>query len=874
MQRENLQELFVVDEIGKDGIRAAALSDMIDGRHLLFRPRIPDDPGPEAPDVPPELPSLALVPDDLVVAGQVYPALDNGPGFAVPRYELQVVDGRYTTSLRWRRPDEDPNGPIAFFTVKLAVRMPDSPDGRQIREISHQLTARLRHSVRVDGAADQAAQLTVQLGAVQRLDSSTAEIRYPITEKAEFDALWQAITNPAAPATIELSGPVTVGRRTWRQVPRFDSASMMLASTWRDAVTLTTFVPAPPEPPQRVIDLDPDPPIDPRTIEQDPRVDKLDRLGKLDRLRDTIDLRQGRLRSEAQFMSSNAPLTFAQPAAIAEFAEPELAQFAQPELAQFAQSATEIAQPAVEFAAPAAAEDITAAARARIDGLDLAAPPDPLDRVFVARLPGQAFLPPRADEGLLPADTAAFRDTDLQWKDQSAVPLRVITDPIGRPAVITVNLPADQAVGPFSFSVETNAYMFDVPGDLRPTATRLLLRHEFDSGGSRPRLVYYQDTAFSHRYYYEPQEFRIPRDDAVPHLPLLVMVFSDVAVQGTDGSTQVRYTARIRYSAVPDLDPVVLTALRRELIAASGNQSPDLSALLPEQATVLLRLPDDDEGGALVAMARTVTRNAFDDGFADEIEVSSTELAALVALLQTDGVRGTIQADLLGAGHTEVPVLISLRDTPAVPLLRAYRGPVGNGLVRVSVTNPLESPITITELYRSPAGSGAFAYPQADPGLIIAAGASADLDYRLDPENADVDDIEPLLRVAVHADLHVLLPKLMLNGGYAAETFDLTVTCDTAFFGQIPPGGDGPLTALLVEFAGAVQTVLATAAPTTPVKVRMPILPWLLREPGGQTYRYRVTNMHGIGEAVHPGAVGEWLDGEGAGTLTVTPVGI
>jgi len=48
----------------------------------------------------------------------------------------------------------------------------------------------------------------------------------------------------------------------------------------------------------------------------------------------------------------------------------------------------------------------------------------------------------------------------------------------------------------------------------------------------------------------------------------------------------------------------------------------------------------------------------------------------------------------------------------------------------------------------------------------------------------------------------------------------------------------------------------------------------LLREPGGQTYRYRVTNMHGVGEAVHPGAVGEWLDGEGAGTLTVTPVGI
>jgi hypothetical protein len=157
--------------------------------------------------------------------------------------------------------------------------------------------------------------------------------------------------------------------------------------------------------------------------------------------------------------------------------------------------------------------------------------------------------------------------------------------------------------------------------------------------------------------------------------------------------------------------------------------------------------------------------------------------------------------------------------------------------------------------------------------LTVPAGGSVNLDYRLDPPDADVDDIEPLLRVMVRTDLRALLPKLMVNRGYAADTFDLKVTCDPAFFGQTPPGAPGPLTGLLVEFEADADAVLVPAAPSKDVKVRMPILPWLLKEPGGQRYRYRVTNLHGTGEGVRPGAVGGWVDGEGGGTLTVTPVG-
>jgi hypothetical protein len=793
--------MFFVERLGETGLQGRTLGELLPGRRLRMPPQ-DGDPVTWFPphDLPEQLP-LALVPDDRVIPGKIYPAGDDGPPFALPTYALEVVDGLYTTRLRWRGPGDDPDGPIAVFTVGLTVQMPVAPGAATPREIAQQPTARLVQRVQVDGHAEQSARVAMDLGVVERVSATSARIRHPIFEKAEFDALWLAITDPDAPAVLELSGAVRVGRRTWRQIPQFFIAGLQ-DEALQKAMRLTKLVPVDPVDPNQ-----PDPVVSASPVG-----------------------------AEALTRTTVGPareLTTVSPVAI--------------RIAMERTTPIEVAQPEVAAA--------------------------PVDAVF-AQPTGKLVMRDQLNEAFLPASERVFDATDLQWKGRKALPSEVLIDKGGVPAVITVSLPGDQAVGPFSFPVATNAYMFDVPGDLRPTTHRLLLRHEFDAGGSRPRLVYYEDTAFAHRYYYEPQQFRVPRDDALPNLPLLVIAFSDLLVKDESDTTTVRYTARLRFNAVPDLDPIVLAGLRRQLPAGPGGAAPDLSALLPDEARIRLRLPDDGADGALVDTVRTLTREALDDGFSDEIELSPTELAAVIALLQTDGVRGTLEADLVGAGHTEIPVLVSLRDAPAVPLHRAYRGPVGEGLVRVTVSNPLESPVEIVELYRSPAGAGVFAFPQSNLGVVIPAGGSMDLDYRLDPPDADVDDIEPLLRVMVRTDLHALLPKLMVNKGYAAETFDLTVTCDAAFFGQTPSGAPGPLTALLVEFeGGGADVVLAAAKPQADVKIRMPILPWLLQESGGQRYRYRVTNLHGSGEAVRPGAVGGWTDGEGGGTLTVRPVG-
>jgi hypothetical protein len=194
----------------------------------------------------------------------------------------------------------------------------------------------------------------------------------------------------------------------------------------------------------------------------------------------------------------------------------------------------------------------------------------------------------------------------------------------------------------------------------------------------------------------------------------------------------------------------------------------------------------------------------------------------------------------------------------------------------VSVTNPLESSVEIVDLFRSPVGTAAFAYPQSNPGILLATKGSADLDYRLDPPGADAADVDPMLRVAVHTDLAALLPKVLLNRGYASDTFVLSVHCDPGFFGGVPPGGTEPLTALRVyidEDDEDQAVVLTAMVPTVSVAVRIPILPWLLKAPDAEQCRYRVTNLHGMGNAVHAGAVGDWVEHRGAGTLTVTPVG-
>jgi len=70
-------------------------------------------------------PVLPLTQDGQLNPGVLYPSSgDANERFYLPAYQLTISGGRYTTSLKWRGPADDPNGPLAFLTVEVSPVVP------------------------------------------------------------------------------------------------------------------------------------------------------------------------------------------------------------------------------------------------------------------------------------------------------------------------------------------------------------------------------------------------------------------------------------------------------------------------------------------------------------------------------------------------------------------------------------------------------------------------------------------------------------------------------------------------------------------------------------------------------------------------------
>ena len=791
-------------------------------------------------------PPFPVSPDGSLRPGVLYGASDGSKvAFALPTYSLQVVDGRYASGLHWRRPEDDPNGPIAFLTISMALAMPAS-DGRELRQIDHNAVARLLYELPVRGAdgSTSSAQFSFDLGVLEPAGPAVRTGRFPIVDKPDFDRIWQAMTDPASSAHVEVRCFATVGRRTWRQIVK-DRVDLpdQFALLEQKQVLLTHMI----DPvPKRFVRPSPDTvaPAPESVVAAPPRaVSPADRpLGELFETK----------RLDPVVLTA-APQTV-NPAVVAAVTAPQTLR----------ELSVNHALVAIALSRAAATPPIVLTAPA---GAAIAAAP--LD---TSRMTLHTAFRPKVD--------VALRNSDLTVGARRAVPIRVITAPDGEPALVRVPASCVQDAVPFTFSPDTNAYMFDVPGDLRPTTSHILLRFDFDPGGGREPMTYYQDSALPDHFYYRPQEFLIPRRDAPPYLPEIQIAFFDVVTTG-DGSgssegsgggsvATIQYRARMVYRAVAHVEHAVLAALERHLTTI--RPEPKLELVLPESAELRLSIPRDAAGGHLVEEQRTVAEVAFDNGIVDEIELSPTELAAVLALLESGGVLGTVHATLLGSSASEVNVRLSLRDTTGPLLEHAFRGPVGEGSVRVSVRNRIESPLSLVDLYGTPVGDGAMAYPQSPLGTRIDPGASADLDYRVVPPSATVLDLDPLLRLAIETNVPALLPQLLVNQGYSSETFTVRVSTDPGVFGRAGPGGGEPLTALKVEFEDDASVILDAGDPTDDVNLRIPILSWLLKDGSGQRYRYRVSNLAGTGASLHQTAQGPFVDGEGTGTLTVVPV--
>lgn len=486
---------------------------------------------------------------------------------------------------------------------------------------------------------------------------------------------------------------------------------------------------------------------------------------------------------------------------------------------------------------------------------------------------GAAASLPTATISTNPAILDLIRHSDytinLGHEQRPALPAGIYTNPNTPhlPALIRVPAEAIQLLTPFHFNPTTHAYLFDAPRN--PSQNHILLPDTILFEGDP--ATFYRDSALRDQIYYKPQAFQLTRVADAPYEPDLMLLFQNVLAE-----EQLLYQVELTFHAQPQIDQRLLNIAQEKY----GHEA-RFTPLNPISSTLLLNLPLDAANGT----PQPITQEAaisFDEGIRHSVTLSDTEFERVMLGFRSPaglGLTGTVQATLFDGTTAAIPVELSLTQTAGQPFNRLFLGPVDGqpGRYRVQLTNRLESPVHISSLYGVQVGTR-FAYPQhlllpngtTASSATVQPGAIVTIEYLVAPHDGPVADITPLLESSVRINHAQLWPLLMFNEGYTSHTFELSLSIDAAFFTAPPPQGMAPLAGVRVEFEPATAVYLTPSHPTTTATLRMPLLPWLLQQ-DAQQYRYRVTNLHLSGDTVETGLATAWTTQFGNTPLTVTP---
>lgn len=472
--------------------------------------------------------------------------------------------------------------------------------------------------------------------------------------------------------------------------------------------------------------------------------------------------------------------------------------------------------------------------------------------------------PVRINMAVLAARTRMF--TTVGAVKKQVVPTKALVDKKGEPVLVRSPVTASLRVSPFWFDPASHDYMFDEPKE--PAENHILFRDTVTSEGET--YTFYQDSAFRDQYYYEPQEFRLARIDEIPYSPDLLVAFLD-ATTAEDGG-EVTYRVRLSYRARPYLSPRVIEIARVQL---EEGKAARFTALEPVASRLSLRLQKDDAGGDFQTVERDDAEIEFDSGIVDTLDLSSSEFERIFAAFQNSGLgfEGDVEATLFDGSEVRIPLVANLRHPSGRVLSSSFQGPAADGpagryLMRLD--NRIESPVVIDALYGVALGEGITAHPvDADLPLRVPVGGDVVLQYQVTPAEAPVVDIEPGLSASIEVDNGTLWPLVMVNEGYTSKTFPVQTSIDRIYFDTTPPGMQ-LLQAVEVDFDSDVSVRLTPDVLQQTVQLRMPLLPWLMKQPEAKRYRYRVTNYHGD----DPGDQGPWQDGEGELPLQIVPAGV
>ncbi len=918
------QYYIISDELKATRLEALVQSDFMRRyRHSIDKVALPEGVGGED--------EIAVSPNGRLEPGVPYPSsTDSNTRFYLPTYRLQTdAAGLYTSRLKWRSADQDPNGPLAFLTVELIGDAPEVSGGLRLKVIPHLAVAYLIYRVPVRDA--QTGQLVegpelqpLEIGVLESVGGQVRRAQLPILTKGEFDRLYEAMTDNLYDCRLEIRCVATIGHRTWRQVVVGNiKDSIQLAALGREKALFTETLPseivrevAKPQVMMAARRFQ----IEEQVIQPWKSKQLLETIGLVmagnigsalpidhlvtegalmnnvsviqpdeDALTEVIKA-SPKLLSEMSAASRIAAnptiggmtrlnpnlLAAMKPAADSSSTQPRISGFA-------ASSATVRPEGAGETLTPL--PHIGHVIRARPDLLKpvVNLPPSPPIVVAQPIDPPPVRVPPappvtQPAPVALPALARAYAKPTremLQISDYSlrvtnaavkALPLRVLLQEDQQPVLVRTRIESRARIG-FRFNVEVNAYMFDIPNELRPTTNHILLQDEVRDGSEV--LSFYQDSAFRDQFYYQPQEFRLKRESSFPFLPGFKILYNDVVTQGEGNDATIHYRVLIQYVAVPYVKPGLLDQARQKI----DNPNARFAPLAPTSTSLILRLPLDEASMSLTDVPRDEAIINLDGGIQDTIDLSQKQFEQLLTLLRdAGGLEGRLDATLIGNAQAQIPVELSFKSTVGDVFTSTYHGkqPPAN-LHRVSLTNRIQTPVRVEALHSVPLENEATAFPNTTPPADpIPPEGTLDVDYFVFPPSATVTQITPVVTASAEINLIQLISSLSVNPGYSENTFQVKVALEPGFLGAAASPDEDPLTGVLVDFQPDVAILLDSEAEQT-VTLPMPLLARIFNDPNAKAYQYRVTNLHGSDHKV--GNQSEWIPVLGDAKLTIVPAG-
>jgi len=417
------------------------------------------------------------------------------------------------------------------------------------------------------------------------------------------------------------------------------------------------------------------------------------------------------------------------------------------------------------------------------------------------------------------------------------VPHKVLVDQGGEPVLTSRKDDVNQIVAPFVFDPERHAGVFDMPED-NPTGL-VLLPNEVVAGDRR--TVFYREGVESSRYYFEPEEFRLARDDTAPFAPSILFHLSEVVDAEATDNAEFEFEVSLAYRAVPYINPALIAA-------ATAAFGPDATfePIAPTIRSLTLSLPSEDGSAPLVMREDAVVD--FSDGITDSVSLTEAQYQRFTRALQTAsgiGLDGHVEVVLLDGTEATVPVRIGLRDNAEFAFDHAVVSSSAD-VAEVSLRNRIESPVRIDHLHTVALTEDGQASPaQLPSGQPVEPGQTTNLSYTINPPGTAVAALAPRIDASVLPDVLAILSQTTITQGYSDRDFTITVSIDPAFFDQSGEGSEA-LSAIEIQFRTREEPVVLTPdAPQQQVTLPMPLLLFMTNAREAQHYSYAVTDILG-----------------------------